>query len=386
MRIKPFKVEEWMNEYEVGAKYNIAETCVDSVSLDELFELTGTDKGAFLDEFCARRMTYGDIVGAPAFREGVCRLYKTLEPEHIVPTHGASGANHHVFYSLIEPGDRVISVMPTYQQLYSIPESLGAEVVPLDLSPENGFHPNLDELRRLAVPGTKMICINNPNNPTGALINNATLREIADIARSVGAWVLCDEVYRHLTQSDEWCDSIADIYEKGISVSSMSKVFSLAGTRLGWIAARDGEALRSFFSHRDYDLVSCGMFDEAVAGLALSHQEKLLERNRAIVRGNLAALDEWVRRQPHVGYVKPQAGTTALVYYDLDVPSREFCAEMYRETGAFVTPGECFEQEHSFRVGYASDAQTLRDGLAAIDEYIARKLAAGVKIKGEARK
>ena len=127
MKIKPFAVEEWMNAWEVGAKYNIAETCVDSISMNELFELTGEDKTEFLNRLCARRLSYGDIEGLPEFRRGVCGLYKTLNIENIVPTHGASGANHHVFYSLISPGDRVVSIMPTYQQLYSIPESYGAE-------------------------------------------------------------------------------------------------------------------------------------------------------------------------------------------------------------------------------------------------------------------
>ena len=375
MKIKPFKVEEWMNEYETGARWNIAETCVDSVSMDELFELTGTDKKAFLDELCAKRMTYGDIEGSPAFREGVCRLYKNLAPENIVPTHGASGANHHVFYSLLEPGDRVISIMPTYQQLYSIPESLGAQVTLLRLTAEEGFHPDMKKLRSLASEGVRMICVNNPNNPTGALIDNETLAELASIAREEDAWLLCDEVYRHLTQKVCWSDSVADIYEKGISVSGMSKVFSLAGIRLGWIATRDRKALRSILSHRDYDLVSCGIFDEAAGALALTHQEKLLERNRTVVRTNLAILDHWVHRQPHVSYTKPQAGTTALIFYDLDIPSRAFCAEMYEATGAFVTPGDCFEEEYSFRIGYACDAETLRQGLAAIDEYIAAKTA-----------
>jgi len=178
MQIKPFAVEEWMNAYEEGARFNIAETCVNSVSLDELFALSGEDQDDFLRRFCARRLTYGAIESIPAFREGICSLYKTLQPDEIVTTHGAAGANHHVFCSLISAGDRVISVMPTYQQLYSIPESIGADVQILPLRPENGWLPDLAELRDLAVPGTKLICINNPNNPSGALMDTAMLKEI----------------------------------------------------------------------------------------------------------------------------------------------------------------------------------------------------------------
>ena len=114
MKIKPFAVEEWMNAYECDARYNIAETCVDSISLDDLFALSGTSRDAFLEPLCSRKLTYGDIVGAPALRAGVCKLFRTLQPDEIVTTHGAAGANHHVFYSLAEPGDRIISVMPSY--------------------------------------------------------------------------------------------------------------------------------------------------------------------------------------------------------------------------------------------------------------------------------
>lgn len=373
MKIKPFAVEEWMNAWEVGAKYNIAETCVDSISMNDLFELTGEDKTEFLNRLCARRLSYGDIEGLPEFRKGVCGLYKTLNIENIVPTHGASGANHHVFYSLISPGDRVVSIMPTYQQLYSIPESYGADVQILHLSKENNYLPDLEKLRRLVTPETKMICINNPNNPTGALMSEQLLREIVEIARSADAWILCDEVYRHLSQEDGWCPSIVDLYEKGISVSSMSKVFSLAGLRLGWIATHDMSVVKSCLSHRDYNLVSCGVFDEMLAAVALKHRDKLLERSRKIVRENLQILDDWVGSEPHVSYVKPKAGTTALVYYDLDISSYEFCEEMYKKTGAFVTPGDCFEVPHSMRIGYAYGKQDLIDGLKAISEYIAMK-------------
>ena len=370
MKIKAFQVEEWMNAYEADARYNIAETCVDSLSLDELFLLTGENKQTFLNELCARRLTYGDIFGAPAFKTGIARLYQSITPQQIITTHGAAGANHHVFYSLLQPGDRVVCVMPTYQQLYSIPESYGADVQLLQLNVQDGFLPDLAQLRRLAIPGTKMICLNNPNNPTGALIPPELLREIIEIARRVDAYILCDEVYRGLTQTDCEVESIADLYEKGISVSSMSKVFSLAGLRLGWIASKDPEVLAACLSHRDYNLISCSILDEAVAGLALKHADRILARNQAIVRENLDLLDAWLANQPHLHYCKPQAGTTALLYYDFALPSYDFCQAMYDSTGAFVTPGDCFAEAHCLRIGYACDKKTLQDGLQAMAAYL----------------
>ena len=370
MQIKPFAVEEWMNAYETRARYNIAETCVDSISLDALFELCGVNREAFLEPLCRRRLTYGDIEGLPALREGLCSLYRTIRPEQVVTCHGAAGANHHVFYSLVEPGDRVISVMPTYQQLYSIPEGYGAEVKVLPLRKENGYLPDLEELRKLAVPGTKLICINNPNNPTGVLMGKEMLEEIAAIAQSVGAYLLCDEVYRHLSQEETWCESVADLYEKGISVGSMSKVFALAGLRLGWIATRDRSAMQAFLSHRDYNHISCGILDEAVAALALSHAEALLARNRRIVRENLKILSAYMQTEKRLDWHRPEAGTTALIGYDYDIASWEFCRELLEQTGALLTPGACFEVEKSFRIGYAANQKELKDGLSALSSYL----------------
>lgn len=370
MNIKPFAVEEWMNAYETGARYNIAETCVDSISLDKLFELSKTHKESFLNKLCARRLTYGYIEGSPDLKEGIAALYHTISPDEIVPAHGASGANHHVFYSLINPGDKVISIMPSYQQLYSIPASLGAKVEILHLKKENSYLPDLEELEEMARGGVKMICLNNPNNPTGALMSPEILKKVVDIAKKSDAYLLVDEVYRHLTQDDEWQPSIVDMYEKGISTSSMSKVFSLAGVRLGWIATHDKDALKQFWSHRDYNLISCGMMDEAIAALALASKNQILERNKKIIRENLDILDHWIQKEPRLSYVKPKAGTTALVYYDFPIDSYTLCRRMYDSCGTFVTPGDCFDEPRSMRIGYAADRDTLKKGLQAMSTFL----------------
>lgn len=244
MEIKDFEVEQWMNLWETKCTHNVAETCVYSLSLDQLFELTGGDKQAFLDAFAARRLTYGDIEGRPDLLSGIAKLYRTVAPEHIIPTHGAAGANALVLSTLVNPGDHVVSVMPTYQQLYSIPEMCGAAVDVLHLEKENGYHVDVEALDALCTPETKVICINNPDNPTGALLDGETLRAIVEVARKNDAWLHCDEVYRHLNQTDEYAESVVDLYDKGVTTSSMSKVWSLAGIRLGWCVTKDEQLRR----------------------------------------------------------------------------------------------------------------------------------------------
>ena len=373
MKIADFKVEQWMNEWETQCTYNVAETCTYSVTLDQLFEICGGSRQQFMDEFATRRLTYGDIEGNPAFLEGVCGLYETVRPEHVIPTHGAAGANYLVLSTLVEPGDHVVSIMPTYQQLYSIPAMCGAHVSILHLEKEDRYHVDAAKLDALCTDDTKLICINNPDNPTGALLSAEELQVIVDIARKHDAWLMCDEVYRLLVQADDaYSTSPVDLYDKAVVTSSMSKVWSLAGVRLGWCITKSPELRRELLSHRDYDLISCGMFDEAVAAYALAHADKILARSRRIVRQNLAALEEWVDSEPHLSFVRPEAGTTALVYYDYDLDSYEFCTRLIQEQGALVTPGDAFEEPRSMRIGYAysDNVDDLREGLAAISRFL----------------
>lgn len=370
MDIKLFAVEEWMNLYEMEAVYNIAETCVDSLTLEELISIDGTNPDEFFRLLSSNKLTYGHIEGSPSFRKLVGGLYESLTSENVLVMNGAIGANFLTFYSLVKPGDHVISVHPTYQQLYDVPESFGATVDLLPLKAENNFLPDLDELRSLVNEKTKLICINNPNNPSGALMEEEMLEEIIEIARSCDAYILCDEVYRGLWQDDDiFIPSIADLYEKGISTSSMSKVLSLAGLRLGWIAAPK-DVIAECMKHRDYTTISCGMLDDILAVHALKNYDKILKRNRKIVKGNLALLDAWVQEEPAISYVKPRAGTTAMLKYDLPVSSEEFCVGLFKANGAFLTPGSCFDMESYVRIGYACETQVLQEGLQKVSEYI----------------
>ncbi|MDL2294038.1 aminotransferase [Ruminococcaceae bacterium OttesenSCG-928-D13] len=370
MKIKPFKVEMWMNTYENDAVYNLGETCVDSLTVSQLLTLCGKDPASYLPSLGDIRLSYGHIEGSPELLRGIAGMYKNATPDQVVVTHGAIGANHQVILSLVEASDNMISVMPTYQQHYSIPESIGAEVRPLQLTIENKFLPDLDELRRLVDKNTKLITINNPNNPTGSLIPLEVLQEIVEIARSVDAYLLSDEVYRGISADGSYIPSVVDLYEKGISVGSMSKVFSLAGLRLGWIVTASAQLKEDCLRRRDYDTISVGVLDDHFAAMALTNKDKIFARNREILDTNRAILDNWVNATPEVYYQKPQAGTTALVYYKKDIPSRDLAIKLIKEKGVLVTPGECFEMEGALRIGYAYDSKQLQQGLDLIAETL----------------
>jgi aspartate/methionine/tyrosine aminotransferase len=371
MHIAPFGVEIWMNEFEKSCKLNLAETCVESITMAELLELCGKDQAALADVL-PFKMTYGDIEGSDRLRDAIAALYETQERENILVTHGTIGANSLVHQALISRDDKVISVIPTYQQHYSIPESIGADVHLLHLRPENGFLPDLDELRAMATPGTRLIAINNPNNPTGSLMDRDMLERIAATARDIDAWVLCDEVYRGTDQEgDGMTASIADLYEKGISTAGMSKAFSLAGLRIGWLAGPT-DAIEQVMIHRDYNTISVSRIDDHYAAIALENFETILQRSQRITRENLAVLTEWVENEPLISWVRPRSGTTALLKYALDLPSRDFCVRLLDETGVMFTPGSVMNMEGHVRIGYANSTEVLRAGLSRVSEFLKR--------------
>lgn len=371
MHIAPFGVEIWMNEFENSCELNLAETCVQSITMQQLLTLCGEDEAA-LSELLPFKMTYGAIQGSDRLRDAIAALYESQARQNVLVTHGTIGANALVHQTLISRDDKVISVIPTYQQHYSIPESIGADVHLLRLTPENAFLPDLDELRAMATKGTRLIAINNPNNPTGSLMDKAMLEEIATIARAAGAWVLCDEVYRGTDQEGTGMTaSIADIYEKGISTAGMSKAFSLAGLRVGWLAGPT-QVVEDVMIHRDYNTISVSMIDDHFAAMALENADAILRRSQSITRENLAILAEWVDSEPLISWVRPRSGTTALLKYAIDMPSRDFCIKLLEETGVMLLPGSALDMEGWLRIGYSNSAEVLRAGLPRVSDFLAQ--------------
>ncbi|MBM3563938.1 MAG: aminotransferase [Alphaproteobacteria bacterium] len=369
MQIREFAVERWMYLYENACELNLAETCVESLSVAELFKIAGKED-ALLGEILPMKLTYGEIDGTERLRSNVASLYENQCASNALITHGAISANALVYETLIEPRDHMISVLPTYQQHYSIAESYGAKVDVLRLREENAFLPDLDELRRMVTPSTRVIAVNNPNNPTGSLMDRAFLEAIVEIARSCGAYLLSDEVYRGADQHGAgFTASVADLYDKGISTGSMSKTWSLAGLRVGWIVA-PVELIDRVRIHRDYNTISVGMLNDLLASIALESREAILKRNHGILRTNLSLLDAWIAEEPRLSYVKPKSGTTAWVRLDARMTSRDFCVALLERTGVMFTPGSAMDSEGYIRIGYANNRGVLVEGLARTSEFL----------------
>ena len=368
-----------MDEYQPWAKYDIAETCAASISIQGLLDLSEnkTESTARLDQ-SSLKLNYGKLRGSDALRGNLASLYSAR---------GAGLTVDLVLYTLVQPGDHVICHYPTYEQLYRVPESLGAEVSLWKTDPSKKWQLDIEELKEFLRPETRLIVLNNPQNPTGAIITRPKLEEIIEIAKERQILVLVDEVYRPLFHSispgsDDFPPSAINMgYDNVIVTGSMSKAYSLAGIRTGWVACRNKEIVERLASVRHYNTISVSRLDEAVAAEALSDRcvHALLRRNIALAKTNLEILENFIEEHRWAcSWVKPIAGTTAMVRFHKmgkPVDDAEFCDQLQRQAGVLFCPGSrCFGQGQDFegcvRIGYVCETEVLKDGLQALTKFM----------------
>jgi aspartate/methionine/tyrosine aminotransferase len=380
-----------MDAHENNCKYNIAETCCASISVDQLRELSEDKSRQVIDT--SKVLTYGAIRGSEELRNNLARLYSAkvsnpLSPDNILTTPGAIQANYLTTYALVGPGDHVICHYPTYQSLYEVPKQLGAEVDLWKATPENAWLPTIDALKSLIKPNTKLIIINNPNNPTGAVLGKSLLQEIVDVASANNITILGDEVYRPIFHSISPIDKdfppslLSMGYDKVVVTGSMSKAYSLAGIRIGWIASRNSELIETIASARHYTTISVSFFDEQIAAYALhsSTVHNLLARNIQLAKTNMALLEKFViKNEDECEWVKPVAGTTAFIKFHREgkpVDSVEFCTKLLEKTGVMFTPGSCFGEEWKgyVRVGFVNDTEVVEKGLGEATKFVRKSL------------
>jgi len=368
MNVDPFLVEKFMTAHEHNVEINIAETCVNPFTLGAFLKIVGEED--FFYNYKDTKLTYGFIPGSLELRKGLADLYENLGPENILMAGGAIGANFLVFYTLVEPQDTVISIFPSYQQLYSVAKSFGADVKLLKLKRKENWVPNINELKKLVDDKTKLIVINNPHNPTGSLIDESLLSEICSIAEDAGAYILSDEAYRNLyINPKDFVPSVVDLSKKAIATGSFSKIFSLTGLRLGWIAS-NREIIREIEDRRDYVTISNGMIDDSLASLAVKNKEKIFERNIQIIRNNHKFLSEWIEDEPLIDWVPAKAGSIAFLRHKLGLSSNDFCIKLINEKGTFLVPGSCFGMDNYLRIGYGCEPSVLHEGLSRLKDFL----------------
>ena len=362
--LKEFDVETWMTNHEQKCQYNLADTWVSDMSIHELESLIHKD---LMSDLMHMRMDYGPITGSDCLKDAILSLYKTGTRDNIAVAHGAINANEHVMDTLLNKGDHVIALTPSYEQFYSYPASIGCEYDLVELDEDNNWEPVIDDFKKFIKPETKMFILNSPNNPTGTVIKQSLMEELIELARSHSIYILVDEIYRGMNNT--LCDSISDMYELGIATASLSKVYSFAGLRLGWIKGPK-QLIDEINFRRDYTIISTGPWNDYLATVVLQHKDLILDRSRHIILGIKKILKEWHEKEDLVECVIPEDGTVCFLHYLFDMPSKELCEKLQNDTGVFFVPGMAFNKEYHLRFGFTSDSKVIKEGLETFSSWI----------------
>ncbi|MDQ4099373.1 MAG: aminotransferase class I/II-fold pyridoxal phosphate-dependent enzyme [Chloroflexota bacterium] len=375
MKIERFALERWMTKWELNVDCDIAESGIAPFTIAQLAELCrDTDRDTLLAELSAIPLGYSEARGTLALRQAIAETYQSVDPDDVLVTTGAIEANFLLFHALLEPGDHVISVAPAYQQLLSVPRSIGCDVTPWQLHPDQGFRFDLDELEQLLRPNTRMIVINSPHNPTGALLGEEDLRRITRLAEERGSYILSDEVYRGLDHpaGPPQPPSMRDLTPRGIGVGSLSKAYGLPGLRIGWIAANPNIVNRCW-GLRDYVSLSPGALNDRLARLAIANRDLVFARSQVIIGANMVRARVWFRaNQDIMSWNEPRAGLLAMVKYSADVPSETLADDLAREMRVMLAPGAAFGLEGYLRLGIGQRPEIFLEGLRRTSTYLRR--------------
>jgi aspartate/methionine/tyrosine aminotransferase len=385
VKIETFALERWMTRWEMDVSWDIAESGIYPMTTRELLDLAPEgERQALLESWLDTRLGYSEARGSAALRQEIASTYSAVSPDQVLVTTGAIEANYLLFNTLLEAGDHVVAVNPAYQQLNSVPKAIGADVTLWTLRSENDFQYDLDELEReLLRPDTKLIVVNTPHNPTGAMLTDADLDRIYALADARGAYVLCDEAYRWLEMPDgqPLARPIRERGPRGISVGTFSKPFGLPGLRTGWIAASE-EIVQACWSMRDYITLSPGKLNDALALHALQHRDQITGRTKTIVRENMATANAWFDEWGElVSWTPPQGGLLALMRYTLDIPSSELADRLAGQYSVMLAPGSAFGFEGHLRIGVGQRPDLFKAGLDQTARCLTDLMREGVGVR-----
>lgn len=356
-------MERTQSVWEHKVEINLSESGVSPLTLGELLE--GSD-------IADTRLSYPQTNGTEELRERIADLYAGADTDNVVVMNGTAEANFVATTNVLDSGDEAVVMMPNYMQIWGLARSLGATVKSLPLREELSWAPDVDELRKLVTPKTKLVALCNPNNPTGAVMSEDTMRAIAKIAGSVGAWILTDEVYLGAELEGDVSPTFYGWYDRLMVTAGLSKAYGLPGLRIGWIVS-DKSKTAELWSNKDYTTISASTLSDRLAALALepARRHRILARTRKILNGQLPLVTSFVdRHREHLSLVPPKAGAIAFVRYDWPVNSTELTEKMRDEIGVLIVPGDHFDRDSYLRIGYGYDRDKLEGGLARASGYL----------------
>jgi aspartate/methionine/tyrosine aminotransferase len=372
MTFFPFDMERLQSTWEHRVRFNLSESGVQPLTVRELLGLAGSSTEALLDV----SLGYSQSNGTDELRRRVAALYPGASPDQVVVTSGSSEANFVSCWRIIEPGDDVAVLLPTYMQAPGLARNFGAEVRPFFLHAERAWEPHEEEIHRAVGPGTRLVVVTNPNNPTGHVLSDTARRLIVSRAAEVGAWILADEVYRGAERDGQTTPSFWGSYDKLVVTSGLSKAYGLPGLRIGWVVSTPAFAAEAWARH-DYTTICPSAANDHLATIALEPgvRDKILERTRRILNTNYPMLDAWLTGiGAGMTWRVPEAGAVCFVRYPQAIAASQIVARLRVDHSVLLVPGEHFGMPGCLRFGYGGDLRQLEQALAETERGLRRML------------
>ena len=366
---QPFVMERMMSKHEQEVEYNLSESGVHPVRLEELV----TARPESLEQLLRTELNYPHVNGIPSLRENIARMYPGATPANVLVTVGAIEANYISTRTVLSAGDEVVVMLPNYMQVWGIARNHAYSIKTFQLREEWGWAPDLDQLKDVASSKTRLIAICNPDNPTGYILTADEMEEITAVADRCGAWILADEVYAGAERlREEQSPSFFGGYERVIASGSLSKAYGLPGLRLGWVVA-PVQLVDEIWARHEYTTLSASMLSNHLGVIALSPEVRplLIERTRRYIRRGYAILEEWMESQDgRFSVVSPQAAAIAFVRYHTEFNSTKFVEQLIREKSVLIVPGDHFGLDRFVRISFGLPRDYLLSGLDRIRELL----------------
>jgi aspartate/methionine/tyrosine aminotransferase len=356
VRLPEFRLETYFAEHEFTARYHLTASDAETLTIAELLAMsTPEDREAFHD----LPLSYVPTFGTEALRSAIAATYETIDADDVLVFAGAEEAMFWGLQELAGPDDHVLVTVPNYQSMETLPRAAGATVEGLSLDPSRGWRLDLEQITTAVRPSTRMIAVNFPNNPTGAVCDGETFTELAAFCDARGIRLFSDEVYRGLEQDPGvMLPQAADLSPTALSVNVMSKAYGLPGLRIGWIACRDRDLLARLERLKHYTSICNAGPSEHLATIALNAAPRILERNRAIIAANLQRFDAFFARWPeHFAWSHPQGGCVAYPRLLTGEPTSSFCRRLVQDAGVLLLPSDVYASKLAppdpsrFRIG-----------------------------------
>lgn len=373
-KLPDFRLETYFSRWEFSARHHLTASDAQSMTLRELLDMADPADAEAFDKLW---LGYTETFGAPALRDEIARTYDTIAADRILCFAGAEEGIYIANHVLLEKSDHAIVVTPNYQAAETVPLSI-CEVTGVPLDPDAGWDLDLDQIAAAIRPNTKLVSINFPHNPTGRIISRVTLDGLITLCRRHGLWLFSDEVYRLVGPYPErQLPQVADLYERGMSLNVMSKAYGLPGLRIGWIACQDPDVLVRMERMKHYLSICNSGPSEVLARIGLKARDRILARNNALIRDNLALLNAFFAEFPNLfEWRVPDGGCVGYPRYLGEGSVDDFCADLVESSGVLLLPSGIYRSDlgptptDRFRVGFGR--QGLPDGIAAFRAHLLR--------------